>query len=90
MPYTEFYDASQRVKSLKLESAVVFKQTPTLAKARVIVSGLEKGETGKKWEKRKEIGELVLIPEKGKWRLIQINIKSFEKKQTKAVKRGQS
>lgn len=80
MPFADFRDGAQRVKSLRVLSITIFQATPKVAKARVGVESVEKDEEGKTWKKRKRIGELTLIPENGIWRLIQVDIKQFKKR----------
>lgn len=71
--YGEFHDAAERIKSIRLLSVSRVRQTLHIAKARVMVETLEKKSDGKKLEKRKHAGNLVFIPEKGKWRVIQVD-----------------
>jgi len=87
MSYRDFHDAAERVKSIQIVFIRVIQQTPTLARMRVTAQTVEKDENGTTWKKQDRTGDLVFIPEKQNWRIIQIDLLTEQKQKPKAMKR---
>ncbi len=72
--YGEFHAGARRIQSVKIMTTALLTSDSHLAKVNLTLTGLLREKEEKSWRKKTYTGEVVLVLEKGGWRLIQVNL----------------